>query len=894
MPDGPPAPRVVAAVLVEDPARLRDTVLTARVQSLEPTNVVAIGGGAAGRDAAGELDVDWVSVADDLELGDETSHLWFLRDDVEARPDALASLVVESERVEATVAGSKVLDAARRGRLISIGGATDSLCVPVPILDPDELDQGQYDVIRDVAYIPSQSVLIRRDAFRGLGGLDRLLAPDAAGIDFGQRARLAGGRVVVVPSSEVFSSERFAAKLPPWRELAGQLRALLKAYAPISLLWAIPLWLAVTGLTSVGWTLIGKPSRLADFVKAVAWNLKNAGSLARQRRRVQAVRQVGDEELFRYQTSGSHGLSVWWQAALVVVRRPLSSGQDALDRTESGLGEGLVSGAVLAAIWLVGIRSVLAEGLPFGAWTGPLADPADVLAAYAGGWHPAAMGGDGPPHPAAALLAVIGVGLGGSAATWGMALAIGIGLIGFLRLGRTLRLGRWPSVIGAVVAAFGTGISAAGTEGGYQVVLAVAAIPWVAHLVLHPPGRSTRARIGRVARLGLATTVLAMAAPLALVIPIVVALVSVLLRGRPLPLLLAPAGVVLALPALAPWLLWYDIDRLAGPAGGFWEPPIWIVAAIVVAWVPTVLAGGRWWGAAIGGVLVGAGAVFARGLVPGREAWLAGFVALALGLGLVTAGAADRLARPGRARPVGVVASLGVVGLAIPVVLALLGGGGGLAVDEPLADVVEYLAARGSDGQERVVFAGVDHPGAPSLADGPYERALDPAAWSFDRAWVGPPGEADAALAATLDGLTGSPVPRPGAALADHGVRWVVTPAGSQVDVALSGRLDVFRLVTPDGVVFEASDRAPIADSPAGRWSVGARVWEGPPTDEVTVAVNPTERWAAIPADVGVVAAGTAGRLDLQPDETLLVLARIVAGFYGVALVAALWGRRST
>lgn len=892
--DGPTPARVVAAVLVEDPSRLGDAVLTVRLQSMEVERVVAVGGGGPARDEAATLDVEWVAEIGEVDPAADTTHLWFLRDDVEARPDALASLVDDGDRTEATVVGSKVLAADRRDRLVSIGGATDALCVPVPTLEEGELDQGQYDVIRDVAYIPSQSVLIRRDAFAGLGGLDRLLAPDAAGIDFSQRARIAGGRVVIAPSSEVFTTGRFAAELPAWREQAGQLRALLKTYSSISLLWALPLWLLVSVVTAVGWALLGRPAALADFVKAVAWNLKNAGSLVRARRRVGAARQVGDEELFRYQTTGSHGLAIWWEAVLAAVRRPLESGQEAMDRAESsGLGEGTLVWLALVLVWFVGARDVLADGLPFGAWTGALAEPRDVLSSWAGGWHPAAMGGDGPPHPAAALLAVAGLALGSSTATWGVALGSLVGIIGGLRLGRTLGLGRWPALVGALVGVLGPAVVAAGTDGGYQVVLGVAAAPWVADRLVAPLPEGRRALVGRVARLAIGTAVLGMAAPGALVLPLLVAVLAVVMLGRTSALVLAPIGILAALPALGPWLAWYDLGTLAGPDAGFWAPPIWLLAGFGVAWLVSVVAGGRWEAAAIGGVLAATGAVLSRGILPGREAWVAGFVVASVGLGLVAAGAVDRLVRPGRGRPAGVLASVGVVALGIPLAAALVGGNLGLAVDEAVADVVAYLDARGSEIQERAVLSGVEHPGSPSAGvDG---RVLDPVAWSFDRAWVGADGAADDALAATLEDLEAVPVARPGAALAAHGVRWVVTPAGSPLDMSLSGRLDVFRLVTPEGVVFEAADPAPVAAGPAGPWQLGSRTFEGPPAGEVVAAINPTERWPSVATDDGrVVLSGGAGLLEVDPDETALVVARVAAGWFALVGLVAIWGRRST
>ncbi len=892
MPDDQASSNVIAAVLVEDPDRLDDAVLMVRLQSLEPSSIVAVGRGSGVREAAARLDVGWVAGADDLDLNDEVTHLWFVRDDCEARPDALAALVTEGDRVEASASGSKVLDDADRDHLLSIGGATDVFCTPVPLLTEDELDQGQYDVIRDVAYIPSQSVVIRRDAFRGLGGLDRLMAPDAAGIDFSQRARLAGGRVVIVPSSEVFSEELYAAGLPPWREEAGELRAMLKSYSWVSLLWVLPLWVLTEIVTVLGWAVMGRPRAAADFVKSIAWNAKHAGSLGRERRRVSAARQAGDEELFRFQTSGSHRFATWWSALVAVVRRPVERGEEAIGRVEAGgPGQGILVWLVLLTAWFLATRGILATGLPLGAWTGGLADPGGVLATWAGGWNPASMGSDGPPHPASALLAVVGVGLGPSAATWGVALAVLVGIIGAERLGRTLGLGRWPALAGAAIAFLGPVVAAAGTDGGYQFVFALAALPWVVHHLDSEIGKGWRERLGRVSRLTVGTAVLAMAVPVALAVPIAVALVLVIIRGRLVPLALAVVASALAMPALGPWLLWYSPERLLGPDGGFWDPAPWIAVPLVALGALTLVAGERWQAAALGAVAGTAGFVLARGIAPGRDAWVLGLVLASLGSGLLLAGALDRAGRPGRMRLAGVLASVLGLALFVPVVLALADGTIGIDQDEGVAEVVDYLAARSIGLQERGYVDGADHPGSASL-EGP-GRVLDAADWTFDRAWLGSGGSTEAAFHAFIAELEATPISRPGAELREFGVRWVHTTPGSPLDVALSGRLDIFRLVTPEGVVFETVDPAPVAGGAAGPWVVGREEASGPPSDVVAAAINPTDRWAGAEQENGVALAGGAGRLEPAADDVLRLAALAAAAWFAIVSGLALWGRRS-
>ena len=125
-----------------------------------------------------------------------------------------------------------------RQHLLAVGVATDVFSAPYTGLQDDEVDQEQYDVIRDVAAVTGASMLVRRDLYRGLGGVDRALASNAAAIDLCQRARLRGARVVVAPASEVLYQG--PDPTPDWRERAGEIRSMIKAYGPVTLLWEDP------------------------------------------------------------------------------------------------------------------------------------------------------------------------------------------------------------------------------------------------------------------------------------------------------------------------------------------------------------------------------------------------------------------------------------------------------------------------------------------------------------------------------------------------------------------------------------------------------------------------------------------------------------------------------
>ena len=244
-------------------------------------------------------------------LAPEISYVWWVHGDTRPRPDALGGLVGELARSDAAVAGSKILidgGTDRTAELESVGGATDVYGDVYTGLDPDELDLEQYDVVREVSYVLAVSLLVRRDLLRGLGGFDPRLGPQASSIDFCQRVRLAGGKVIVVPSSEVFHLSPCGAEAPAWKEQGGRNKAMLVAYSPLTLAWVVPIGALIGLADGVGQLVLGKFRPLLATIASWFWALGQVPSVIGARARMRRIRAVGDEELFRFQVSGSSRL----------------------------------------------------------------------------------------------------------------------------------------------------------------------------------------------------------------------------------------------------------------------------------------------------------------------------------------------------------------------------------------------------------------------------------------------------------------------------------------------------------------------------------------------------------------------------------------------------------
>ena len=134
-----------------------------------------------------------------------TEWIWLLHDDAAPAPEALAELLHAVERAPSvTVAGCKQLDWHAERRLIDVGLSTSRWAERLTLIDADELDQGQYDGRSDTFAVNSAGMLVRRDIWEELRGFDPALPGSGDDVDFCWRNRLAGHRVVVVPSARMF------------------------------------------------------------------------------------------------------------------------------------------------------------------------------------------------------------------------------------------------------------------------------------------------------------------------------------------------------------------------------------------------------------------------------------------------------------------------------------------------------------------------------------------------------------------------------------------------------------------------------------------------------------------------------------------------------------------
>lgn len=338
--------------------------------------------------------------------------VWLLAQDTAPEPDALVRLAGALELSPSlAVAAPKLVRWDEPEEIVSLGisltrhGRTVELAA-------GEFDQGQHDGDADVLGADVRGLLIRRESWTALGGLDPALGGADEGVDLGVRARLAGDRVSLVPAARVavagdgvaaMARGRRRARRRAFAERTAQLHRRL-VYAPAA---AVPLhWLSFLPLAL--WRtilhLIGKvPYRVLPEWGATILVMARVAAVARARRRIRAVRSVGWSRIAPLRVSRSE-MRLRWEAADAGVT-------DAPVRSELRFFVGGGAWAVLGALAVSAALffPLLAWPVLGGGALAPLrATVTQLWQDAAWGERPLGLDAIGPADPFSAIIAVIG------------------------------------------------------------------------------------------------------------------------------------------------------------------------------------------------------------------------------------------------------------------------------------------------------------------------------------------------------------------------------------------------------------------------------------------------------------------------------------------------------
>ncbi|KQY47510.1 glycosyltransferase family 2 protein [Cellulomonas sp. Root137] len=452
-----------------------------------------------------------------------TTWLWLLHDDSAPAATALSELVrAVGHAPSVAVAGVKQRTWTDPERLLEVGLRSSRSGRRMTDVEPGELDQGQHDGREDVLGVGIAGALVRRDAWDDLGGTDPILGPFGDGFDLSRRARLAGHRVIVVPSAVVRhaqagylglrSTSGDVAGVPvdrdgdgeddradPRRSFAARRRALVHSRlvsAPLPLVpVVVVLALVASVVRALGRLAAKQPGLAVDEVRAALAALARPDGVARARLGATRSRRLPRRTLRPLQAGWR---DVWSQSrdrrlaraeARRVVQAPseLELRELATLATRRRTTLAVVAG-LLVVVAGVALGPLVAGVVGGGRLVGDALLPStarlgDLWSAATSGWVADGLGGPGPADALLTALLVPTALAGGSTTTAVAVLLLGsvvlAGLGAWAAAGaatRSVAVRGWAAVVWAGAPALLLSLG----DGRLGAVVAHVALPWVA------------------------------------------------------------------------------------------------------------------------------------------------------------------------------------------------------------------------------------------------------------------------------------------------------------------------------------------------------------------------------------------------------------------------------
>ncbi len=238
------------------------------------------------------------------------------------------------EHLAAAMDGDPSLGAAQ-SRLLSIpnpgmldysgaaGGLLDLYGFPFAlgrILDRLEQDGDNWQTPRELCWASGTACILRVEALHRVGLLDEDFFMHMEEIDLNWRLRLAGWKIASVPASRVYHHSGFSldarSGFKVYLNHRNSLRMLLKNAAGRTLLRRLPLRILLDLAGALRYLVEGRPAHGLAALRALKDFLLGIGDTLEERRKVQALRSLSDEEVLRTHYPGSIAL-----AALLKGRR---------------------------------------------------------------------------------------------------------------------------------------------------------------------------------------------------------------------------------------------------------------------------------------------------------------------------------------------------------------------------------------------------------------------------------------------------------------------------------------------------------------------------------------------------------------------------------------------
>jgi len=434
------------------------------------------------------------------------SWLWFLTEDGVVANDALANQLKAVEvSPSVAIAGAKHLS---DRHLLNVGLTVAHNGDVLTMIEPGEMDQGQYDHRTDTFAVALPGMLIKSEVWTDLGGLDPLTPKLVQDVDLCWRTRLAGHRVAVVPTAEVQHAS--ATEQPPVADAWAAARWLRLKHTGFFGLVGGWLWgvLATLGVLIAGLFVKDPATGLAQ-ARGIVRTLSRPFTLLKSRKAARVTRTRSYDAITELRPSRSRVRD--YRRSVLEISEPdrvigdgtgssltpqqATGGHDDFEELatpeRNWVGIGAVTLVVVfGAIALLGMRHLLGAPALAGGNLLPVTDELSALfSKAASGWSYAGAGAPGYDGPFGWLLVLFG--LTGNASTvlvWIWILALPLAGFGAWMLAGAITSSRYVRFAAGLVWAAAPVILTAISEGRFGGVLVHLALPWFVFALLHAIG----------------------------------------------------------------------------------------------------------------------------------------------------------------------------------------------------------------------------------------------------------------------------------------------------------------------------------------------------------------------------------------------------------------------
>lgn len=371
--------------------------------------------------------------------------IWLLGDHDRPSMKALEHLI-DSVKLSPNVAvvGAKHRAGPTGRDLVDVGVTTTRWGRILTMVEPGEPDQGQRDHVADTLAVPLSGMLVRRDVWTKLQGLDpalqQLTTLDAA-VDFCRRVWLTGHRVEAQPTAVLTSAN----SAPPAISRRARTHRRLAA-APLLLAPVVALTVALGAVLRVLVGVVAKePFRALHHAGASLVPLLRPDQVLRARWRAWRTHQVPRRRLGPLYASTR---TTWrWQRERWQRSRPRLVSPAGRDAAAVALWKPALLVLSLAVAGVVALLRIARPG-PFTSDAMPAITP-DLSALWGAGtasWVPADLGHPGPVDPIVAVVAALGAPVGSPRLAILIVLLLALPLAGWAAWWATGGLTRRPAI----------------------------------------------------------------------------------------------------------------------------------------------------------------------------------------------------------------------------------------------------------------------------------------------------------------------------------------------------------------------------------------------------------------------------------------------------------------